>query len=268
MRTFAALTAAVAAVALGACSGGSHATFAESDETNASVSPADVAKRDPAAYRYALAHGARVEQDPWSGSFTVHSATPAKPSALVVAVHGHNGNAFHEYRLWEPYAAAHGLGLVSIEWQTRWGRETAFLDAQTTYETIRRAVAQEGTQPGRVLLHGFSQGSHEAFELTSIDRREQRLFAMTLAESGGAHEGSAADPSLAGSHWAVYCAGRDQWPDVSGCPAMRQAVAFLTGSGAFVDRFIVDPQARHGGFLRNPRDVDLVLGDFAKMLAH
>ena len=44
---------------------------------------------------------------------------------------------------------------------------------------------------------------------------------------------------------------------------MRRARSLLTASGATVTRFLVDPPAHHGGFLHNPRDVDLVLSDFA-----
>ena len=49
---------------------------------------------------------------------------------LVVTVHGHSGNAFAQYRLWRPYAASLHLGLVAVEWQTRWGPGARFLGAE------------------------------------------------------------------------------------------------------------------------------------------
>jgi predicted esterase len=133
---------------------------------------------------------------------------------------------------------------------------------------IRRAVGREGTMPGRVLLHGFSQGSHEAFDLTSLDRSGARLFALTIAESGGVHGGPSRDPALAGTNWVIYCAGRDPWPQLSGCPAMRRAEGYLVASGASVRRFVIDPPATHGGFLKNRADVELALGEFARALKH
>jgi hypothetical protein len=209
----------------------------------------------------------RTLRDPVTQTISVESTTPASPDGLIVAVHGHNDNAAHEYRLWQPYAARNHLGLVAVEWQTRWGHDAQFLSAEATYGMIRRAVEREGVGPGRVLLHGFSQGSHEAFALTRIDREGPRLFAMTLAESGG--DGGASGnggAELSDTRWDMYCAGRDPWPNLSGCPAMRRARTEVTADGATVGRFLVDPPARHGGFLHNARDVELVLRDFAGAL--
>lgn len=213
------------------------------------------------------AAGPRTVRDPVTHTIAVESTTPPHPDGLIVTVHGHNGHALHQYRSWQPYATSHHLGLVSVEWQTSWGRNAQFLSPQGTYGMIRRAVAREGVAPGRVLLHGFSQGSHESFALTALDRAQAHLFAMTLAESGG--DGRPADPTagFARTRWDIYCAGRDPWPNLSGCPAMRRARAMLRRSGATVTRLMVDPPAAHGGFLRNARDVNLVLGDFARALA-
>ena len=90
---------------------------------------------------------------------------------------------------------------------------------------------------------------------------------MTLAESGGYGGPTGASAGLGGTDWDIYCAGRDPWPNLSGCPSMRRAASDLKASGATVTRFLVDPPAHHGGFLKNPKDVDLVLADFARDLA-
>jgi predicted esterase len=209
----------------------------------------------------------RTVRDPITQTITVESMSPKRPNGLIVAVHGHNGLASHEYRSWQPYAESHHLGLVAVEWQTKWGRNAQFLDTNATYGMIRRAVAREGVEPGHVLLHGFSQGSHESFALTKLDHARGHLFAMTLAESGGYGGPTGAAAALTGTRWDIYCAGHDPWPDLSGCPSMRRAQAALKRSGATVNRFMVDSPAAHGGFLKNPRDVDLVLGDFARLLA-
>jgi predicted esterase len=209
----------------------------------------------------------RTVRDPVTQTVSIESTTPAHPSALIVAVHGHNDHAAREYSLWQPYAASHHLGLVAVEWQTRWGSGAQFLSSQATYGMIRRAVEREGAQPGHVLLHGFSQGSHESFDLTALDRSGPRLFAMTLAESGGDGGPSGGAAGFSGTRWDIYCAGRDPWPNLSGCPAMRRARGLLTASGASVTRFLIDPPAHHGGFLHNARAVDLVLGDFARAIA-
>src|SRR4051794_6728423 len=86
----------------------------------------------------------RTVRDPVTQAESVESTTPAHPSGLIVAVHGHNDHAAREYSLWQPYAARHHLGLVAVEWQTRWGRNAQFLSSQATYGMIRRAVRREG----------------------------------------------------------------------------------------------------------------------------
>jgi hypothetical protein len=264
----------LAAAAVGGCSSStagtsSHSTAAPRPaKARASAGPSvpigQIRPKDRADYRFDLAHGARVVRDPVTRTVVVESTSPQRPVELIATVHGHNDTAVRQYRNWQPYAARHHLGLVAVEWQTKWGRDARFLDDQSTYGMIRRAVGQEGTAAGRVLLQGFSQGSHESFVLTAIDRAGPRLFAMTLAESGGDRGASGGDPAFAGTRWVLYCAGRDPWPDLSGCPAMRRAQALLVASHATVEHFIVDPPAHHGGLVKNSGDVELALSDFAK----
>src|SRR4051812_3565376 len=98
----------------------------------------------------AAAAGSRIVRDPVTHTIAVESTTPAHPDGLIVTVHGHNGHALHQYRSWQPYATSHRLGLVSVEWQTSWGKNAQFLSARGTYGMIRRAVAREGVAPGRV----------------------------------------------------------------------------------------------------------------------
>ncbi|MDQ6915759.1 MAG: hypothetical protein M3155_08115 [Actinomycetota bacterium] len=219
--------------------------------------------RNRSAYRYDLVHGARIVPSPATGTYTVESTAPARPRAVVVVVHGHNGNTFAEYRLWQPYVSRHGYGLMAVEWQPRFGAQPEFLDPRSTYAMIARALRAHGIGPGRALLHGFSMGSHAAFALAALDHAGSRLFALTIAESGGARDLPASPAAFGGTRWVLYCAGRDQWPDISGCPAMRRAERLLRASRARIDRFLVDPPAKHGGFLLNPREVEVALADFA-----
>jgi predicted esterase len=263
----AAAGAAIVLVAAGGCGKSASATHAQAPRPAVTVSVATVRALAPDDYRWALAHGARIVRDPATGSFSVVSRSPRRPTALVVAVHGHSGNAFTQYRLWQPYAARRRLALVAVEWQLRWGSGALFLDTRGTYGMIDRAVRRAHVAPGRVLLHGFSKGSHASFGLTSLDRAADRLFALTIAESGGAHAAPARDPRLPGTHWVLYCGARDQWPYISGCPAMRAARTYLVLNGALIDRFIVDRPARHGGFLLNGAAVAAALDDFGRVLA-
>lgn len=225
-----------------------------------------VAGHNPAGYSFALAHGASAVGDPATGAFTVRSTHPARPGALIVVVHGHNTNTFSEWKAWEPYAATHGYGLVAVEWQLRFGGDTSFLDAPTLYDLIVRTVRAEHVQAGRVLLHGFSQGSHEVFDLTRLDRTGARVVGLTLAESGGTRD-TTPMPSLAGSRWVLYCAGRDQYAYLTGCARMRQSAAFLRASGGRVDRFLVNPGGHHGSLLYDAPLVESALADFAAILA-
>jgi predicted esterase len=261
--------AALAAV-LAAC--GSHATAtgggAAGPPHPSPVSDlvARIRAANPSAYRFDVTHGARIVPSPRTGTFTVMSTSPRRPRALVVVLHGHGGNAFAMWRLWQPYASRHGYGLVSVVWQRGVGENGDYLTPAQTYGAIRRAAQALGVPAGRILLHGFSMGSHAAFEVTALDRAGPRLFAMTIAESGGARDLAAGAPALAGSRWVVYCAGHDPWPDIAGCPAMRRAASLLRSGHATIARFLVDPPARHGGFLLNRADVELALADFERAM--
>jgi predicted esterase len=267
MRVASLLAVAAGALCLSACGASSGAATRRFVAVRANAIATAVHVRDPVYYRYDVAHGAQLVRDRATASYWLASTSPARPKALLVTVHGHNDSASRAYRLWQPYAAKHGLGLVSVEWQTQWGRNANFLDDRATYGMIARAVRAQGTPPGRVLLHGFSQGSHEAFALTALDRAGPRLFAMTIAESGGDGVVGGVVRAFAGTRWALYCAGHDPWPQLSGCPAMRRAKGLLTASGATVTRLLVDPPASHGGFLHNAHDVELTLGDYGRALA-
>lgn len=260
---------AAAVLVAGACLGLSCAGTRKQDEPRVPGGlplVGEMRSRNPPAYAFDLSRGVRIVPSPSTGAFAVTSTSPRRPRAVVVVVHGHNGNAFAEYRLWQPFAARHGYGLVAVEWQLRFGADTRFLGAGSTYALIERSVRAQGVEAGRVLLHGFSQGSHEAFALTALDHAGPRLFALTIAESGGAHDYAPAPRALAGTRWVLYCAGRDHWPTITGCPAMRAAGAYLLGSGARIEDFIVDPPAQHGGLLRNPREVELALRYFRRAM--
>jgi predicted esterase len=267
MRVLGMLAVVVLAAALAGCNSSAARTTKATTSHPKSVPIDQVRPSDRANYRFDLAHGARVVRDPATRTLVVESTSPARAAEMIATVHGHNDSAFRQYRNWQPYAARHHLGLVAVEWQTRWGRDAQFLDTRSTYDMIRRAVRREGTTPGRVLLHGFSQGSHESFALTALDRAGPRLFAMTLAESGGDGEAPIHEPAFAGTRWDLYCAGKDPWPQLSGCPAMRRAQTLLTRSGATVTRLMLDPPAHHGGLVKNQRDVELALSDFARAAA-
>src|SRR5947207_2943591 len=109
-----------------------------------------------------------------------------------------------------------------------------------------------------------SHGSTRADPPTSTTRTVRDPITQTISvESGGYGGPTGASAGLGGTDWDIYCAGRDPWPNLSGCPSMRRADADLKASGATVTHFMVDPPAGHGGFLKNPKDVDLVLADFA-----
>jgi predicted esterase len=264
------LIGAALAAGLGAC--GSHAnatgggTGSPTDPAVASNLVARIRAANPSAYRFDVPHGARIVPSPQTGTFTIVSTSPRRPRALVVVLHGHGGNAFAMWRLWQPYASRHGYGLVSVVWQRGVGENGDYLTPAETYGVIRRATRAQGVPAGSILLHGFSMGSHAAFEVTALDRAGPRLFAITIAESGGARDLAAGGTSLVGSRWVIYCAGHDPWPDISGCPAMRRAASRLRSDRATVAHFLVDQPARHGGFLLNRADVERALADFERAM--
>jgi len=232
---------------------------------------------DPARYQYALSHGAQILPTTDSLSFYLlwrpAGAPPNGP--LIVTLHGSSSWATDEFFLWHAAAQAHGVGILALQW---WFGSSAappqdYYAPQQLYREIDRAL-QPVAQPRRsVLLHGFSRGAANSYGVAFLDQQTTRAyFCLCLANAGSAQltyplyrdmdAGNFGPAPLTGTHWALFCGGRDPAPTMSGCIGMQNTAAWVTRMGATVELFIQDSLAGHGGFHQTPAYVDSVLTAF------
>lgn len=194
---------------------------------------------------------------------------PVGASRTLVSLHGHQGSAQQDTRVWMPYATARRFRLISPQWWVGTGDRTEdYLSPPALYRTIDAALRARGATPGTVLLHGFSRGATLTYSLAAIDSEQGRWFGAVLANAGGAHfdfpptgdveRGRHGATPFAGQRWVLYCGGRDPEPDLNGCPAMRKAEAWVRSRGATAT-LIEEEGADHGGFHHDGHAVDRAL---------
>ncbi|MFN8372529.1 MAG: hypothetical protein U0694_06595 [Anaerolineae bacterium] len=236
-------------------------------------------------YDYALEQGAQFVPTPDGRSYYLlwlPQSDSDNPPPMIVTLHGHASSAVDEFFLWHEYAAERGYGILALQW---WRGEDPDHDLNEDYYLPReiypifsRALCDLGTLPGTALLHGFSRGSAVIYAVTAFDRHTgNNFFGLTIANAGGAEAdyppnqqieaGDFGEMPYANSHWVLFCGGQDPAPELSGCPAMHRSQTWLENLGGTVDLFIEDADADHGGFHRNPENVEAALAVFDEMLA-
>lgn len=226
-------------------------------------------------YDFAHAAGAKVLLAPDNSTFALYAAGPRSDSPLIVTLHGSEAFATAEFFHWDSLAVERGYGLLALQWWM--GKPDDYLDDDTIYALISQMLARVGAPHGRCLLHGFSRGSARSYAVTFLDRRSgQPWFLAAIANSGGAQttyplygdidRGRYGSHVFADTKWILYCGEKDPNPDVSGCPAMQQTVAWLTVQGGTVLLAIQDPNGDHGGFEKSAATMRRALDTFAGLL--
>lgn len=240
---------------------------------------------NPARYEEALRHGAQIVVTPDLRSFYVlwfpEGVTHATARGMILTLHGHGSWATDEFALWRPHAATRGYGIIALQWWFGGGSShlSEYYAPEDLYPLIEGILREQGIRQGTVLLHGFSRGASNSYALTALDRHRGRgLFRLTVANAGGAtmsyppnqaiERGAFGPAPFSGTHWALFCGGKDPHPERDGCPAMDRTQAWLRTLGATVHQLIADPDMGHGGFHRNPANIDVALRIFDRLLEH
>jgi hypothetical protein len=232
-------------------------------------------------YRFAIEKGAQILATPDNKSFALLWYPPevnasAKPP-MIVTLHGHGVWAFDEFFIWYPYALARGYGILALQWWFGGGeRVNDYYSPNELYPIISCILQSQKVPADKNLLHGFSRGSAVIYAMTALDRANDKYFKLTIANAGGAiqdyppnvdiNTGKFGASPFSGTHWLLFCAGRDPNPG-STCSEMRRTRDWLTQLGGAIDLFIDDPNADHGGFHRTPAHVNAALDLFAQLLA-
>ena len=211
-------------------------------------------------------------------SFVVAWKAPgSNPKHWIVSLHGSRGYATDDLAIWYPALKGRDVGLLCVQWWIGMDDSTrSYYAPLQIYREIDVALQRLGVAPGRVMLHGFSRGSANAYAVAAIDTGlGQHYFSLLVASSGGVAmdfpptralvAGTFGDRPLRGTRWITVAGARDPEPERDGIPAMRRTSAWLESQGATVIERIEDPVEGHGALQRNPanarRVVDLFLND-------
>jgi hypothetical protein len=226
------------------------------------------------AYREARAAGARIDVTPDGRSFYVMSPATARGGRAIVTFHGYKSTAFDGFSQFRAEAKRAGYTLISINWRLGPSSAESYSPAQM-YAQARTLLRRAGVTPGHALVHGYSSAAVRVYGVTALDRRASRFFALSIGDAGGAGPGlpmyrevfggGLGPKPLAGSHWVLFCGGRDPMPQATGCPAMRRTQGLIRQRGGIVERLIVDPTVSHGGFHEHPANQRVALGIFARL---
>ncbi|MDX6696933.1 MAG: hypothetical protein QOE65_330 [Solirubrobacteraceae bacterium] len=230
--------------------------------------------QSPQAYRAARAAGARVAPTPDGRSFYVQSRPGARGGNAIVTFHGYLSTAFDGFSQFQAEAARRGYTLIAIHWRLGRTSRDSYTPGQM-YAQARTLLRRAGIAPGDAVLHGYSSAAPRIYGVAALDRRASRVFALSIGDAGGARPplpmyravfgGGLGPRPLAGTHWVLFCGGRDPDPTLTGCPIMRRTRTLIRARGGTVDRFIADPRSSHGGFHQHPENQRAALDVFARL---
>lgn len=221
---------------------------------------------------FAEQQGAKILATPDGKSFYVlwFPETSKTPSSfpVIVTLHGHASWAFDDFYVWQPYAKEHGYGIIALQWWFGGGEEASdYYTPNEIYKIFSTILQKNKIKPGRVLFHGFSRGAANTYAITALDRQSgNNYFGLTIANAGGAEDdfplnkditqGKFGDAPFKGTHWILFCGGKEAYSSRSGCPAMEKTQKWIEQLGGKIDFFIKDKNADHGGFHKNSENVE------------
>jgi hypothetical protein len=220
--------------------------------------------------------GAKVMNTSDGRSFGLIWQSAGKPPVgWIVSLHGSASWAYDEIVLWQPFAERNNLGIVALQWWFGGGQRTEdYYQPRELRRELEHLMRRAGATRENALLHGFSRGSANLYALVAFDAQlPNPLFRSAIANAGGMSadfppnreidSGRLGAAPYAGTHWWLYCGGGDPNPDRDGCPAMRRTRDWLAQRGADA-QITEDASGNHGGFHRNPRNVEQALDWFLK----
>jgi hypothetical protein len=237
----------------------------------------------PQRYQFAVDRHAILQTTPDGKSFYLlwlpEGSGPEAIPPLIVTLHGHGSWVFDEFFLWQPHLAKRGYGILALQWWFGQGeRMNDYYLPRQIHEIMETALAQRHVPPRRALLHGFSRGSANIYGVTAFDRAaKQHYVLLTVANAGkpgrdfpvnmDIDDGRFGTQPFADTHWVLYAGAKDPHPDRDGIAGMREARDWIKRLGGTVDLLIEDPNGDHGGFHRNPDNLNAALDLFARLLA-
>ena len=234
----------------------------------------------PKHYDYTIQNGAQILPSADHKSFSVFwkpENYTSETTPVLVTIHGHGSWAFTEFTIWHEYAKKRGMVFLGIQWWMGQGEKFQdYLIPQEIYRIVDDTF-REKNMKGPALFHGFSRGSANSYAVAAMDvRTGHRYFDLFIANSGkpgldfppnkDITDGRFGEQPLAGTQWITFAGGKDTHPERDGFEGMRKAKEFIEKYGGTVVLAIEDPDSDHGGFHRNPKNCNLALDTFEKII--
>ena len=230
-------------------------------------------KLNPEEYQNFIAKGGKVVETFDGRSFYIF-LSPQENAPIVVSLHGHAGWAFKDYDVWSLELSRKGFGFLAVQWWFGLGDEAKdYYSPQELYAVLENALRKEGLTNRKLLLYGFSRGAANIYGVAAFDRYTQnKFFPLIVANAGGASRDFLVNRAIdreqfgykpfTGTHWILFCGGKDPNPGQAGCEGMARTKEWVEANGGIVELFIQDMSAGHGGFHRNPDNVQKALKFF------
>ncbi len=252
--------------------GDSGTRYINSPGTDALI--AQMKKDDAAKYQASVDAGMKFVPTSDGKSFYGYwlpAGFDATKNGFVVSLHGHGVFVSTDFGAWQQDLATRKYGYIGLQWW--FGKDQTSADyylPTEIYPELQRALTDQKVVGGKLLLHGFSRGATQTYALTAMDKASASpLFRLTIANSGGEtvdyspnaeiEAGKYGSQPFHGTSWVLFCGGKDDNPDVSGCPAMEKSRTWIEKYGGKIELFINDPTAEHGGFHLNPANATQAL---------
>ena len=228
---------------------------------------------NPEEYQDFIAKGGKVVETFDGRSFYLF-LSPQENAPVVVSLHGRAGWAFKDYAAWSLELSRKGFGLLAVQWWFGLGDEAKdYYSPQELYAVIENALRKEGLTQRKLLFHGFSRGAANIYGVVALDRyTRNNFFPLIIANAGGASRDFLVNRAIdreqfghrpfTGTHWILFCGGKDPNPDRDGCEGMARAKEWIEANGGIVELFIQDLTTGHGGFHKNPANVTKALKFF------
>lgn len=237
-------------------------------------------KQTPKRYDYALRNHAQIQPTRDQKSFFLlwlPEKSKHDPIPIIVSLHGHGSWVFDEFFLWHQFAKERGCGILALQWWL--GKGERFQDYLSPHEIYRAVddVFKAKFPKSPALFHGFSRGSANSYAVAALDVDSgNRYFKLIIANSGKPsldfppnvqiEKGQFGDQPLRGTRWITYAGAHDTHPARDGFRGMREAKVWIEKYGGKVVLAIEDPEGDHGGFHRNPKNINKALDVFEEIL--
>ncbi|HBC87656.1 MAG TPA: hypothetical protein DCZ94_11925 [Lentisphaeria bacterium] len=255
----------------------------QKDDNSVEKLPLFIKAREASAerYKFAAGKGAQILPTPDGRSFYIlwfpKGTSSKNPPPMIFTLHGHGSWAFDEFFLWQPHIAKAGYGIVALQWWFGEGEKpNDYYLPREIVHNMAKILGVQNIAKRSVLAHGFSRGSANIYGVTALDNKTDKFIFMTIANAGKAGDdfpinreienGLLGPQPLKDTLWITYAGANDPHPDRDGIAGMRKAQDWIKRYGGSIVSAIEDAKGDHGGFHRNPANVENALDTFKRSL--